>query len=100
MKEYRIQITMDNQQKKVSIITPFYNEGEGIDYFYESLSHVLNEISGLDFEVVCIDDGSHDNTLDKLISLTEKDSRFSGGRIIKKLWKRGCIDIRYRCSYW
>jgi glycosyltransferase involved in cell wall biosynthesis len=45
---------MDNQQKKVSIITPFYNEGEGVDFFYESLTEVLNNIPDLDFEVVCI----------------------------------------------
>ena len=66
---------MDNQQKKISIITPFYNEGEGIDFYYESLTEVLDNIPELDFEVVCIDDGSRDNTLEKLISLTDKDSR-------------------------
>lgn len=26
---------MIEQRKKVSIIAPFYNEGEGVDYFYE-----------------------------------------------------------------
>jgi glycosyltransferase involved in cell wall biosynthesis len=82
---------MENQRKKVSIITPFYNEGEGIDYFYESLSKVLNEISDLDFEVVCIDDGSHDNTLDKLISLTEKDSRFQVVELSRNFGKEAAL---------
>ena len=82
---------MENQRKKVSIITPFYNEGEGIDYFYESLSKVLNEISDLDFEVVCIDDGSHDNTLEKLISLTEKDSRFQVVELSRNFGKEAAL---------
>jgi glycosyltransferase involved in cell wall biosynthesis len=30
----------------------------------------------MDFEVVCIDDGSRDDTLEKLISIAEKDPRF------------------------
>jgi glycosyltransferase involved in cell wall biosynthesis len=82
---------MGNQRKKISIITPFYNEGEGIDCFYESLSNVLNDISGLDFEVVCIDDGSHDNTLDKLISLTDKDSRFQVIELSRNFGKEAAL---------
>jgi len=65
-----------NKRHLISLIVPFYNEGEGVGYFYEALTTILNQISGLDFEVVCIDDGSHDDTLKKLISVTEKDPRF------------------------
>lgn len=67
---------MSTQCKKVSIITPFYNEGEGVEYFYEALHLVLSKIEELEFEVLCIDDGSSDDTLEKLISITEKDHRF------------------------
>jgi glycosyltransferase involved in cell wall biosynthesis len=82
---------MDKQQKKVSIITPFYNEGEGVDFFYESLTEVLNSIPELDFEVVCIDDGSPDNTLEKLISLTEKDSRFQVIELSRNFGKEAAL---------
>ncbi len=67
---------MNKQGKKVSIIAPFYNESEGVDYFYEALCPIFNQVKELDFEVVCIDDGSRDDTLNKLISVAEKDSRF------------------------
>lgn len=63
-------------RKKVSIIAPFYNEGEGVDDFYEALCPIFSQIPELDFEVVCIDDGSSDDTLNKLISFADKDSRF------------------------
>lgn len=65
-----------SEQRKISIIVPFYNESEGVGYFYDAICHILNQISGMDFEVVCIDDGSRDDTLKKLISIVEKDHRF------------------------
>ena len=68
--------TMNEQRKKVSIIAPFYNEGGGVELFYEALCPIFKQVSELDFEVVCVDDGSRDDTLKKLISITEKDLRF------------------------
>lgn len=65
-----------SERRKISIIAPFYNEGEGVDYFYEAICPIIDQISELDFEVVCIDDGSRDNTLKKLISIAEIDPRF------------------------
>jgi glycosyltransferase involved in cell wall biosynthesis len=67
---------MSEQQKKISIITPFYNEEEGIDYFYEALLPIFSQIGDIEFEVICVDDGSRDATLKKLIYVAEKDSRF------------------------
>ena len=67
---------MNTQRKLISIIVPFYNEGNGVDLFYEALSPIFKNVSEMDFEVVCVDDGSSDDTLYKLISISEKDSRF------------------------
>jgi glycosyltransferase involved in cell wall biosynthesis len=63
-------------RKLISIIVPFYNEGKGVDEFYEALTINLQKCSELDFEVVCVDDGSDDDTLNKLIGICEKDARF------------------------
>lgn len=67
---------MSEQRKKISIVVPFYNEGEGVDLFYAKLNQIFNIESEVDFEVICIDDGSSDDTLIKLISITEKDPRY------------------------
>jgi glycosyltransferase involved in cell wall biosynthesis len=67
---------MSEYQKKISIVVPFYNEGEGVDLFYTALNPIFDMVSEIDFEVICIDDGSSDDTLKKLISVTEKDPRF------------------------
>lgn len=60
----------------VSIVTPFYNEGEGIWIYFESIRTLMDSLPTVDFEVVCIDDGSRDNTLALLMDLPAKDARF------------------------
>jgi glycosyltransferase involved in cell wall biosynthesis len=63
-------------KRKVSIIAPFYNEGDGVDFFYEAMCKLIIQLSEIDVEVICVDDGSSDDTLKKLIFITEKNSRF------------------------
>ena len=60
----------------VSIVVPFYNEAEGVEVFYQTTLPILDGVPNARFEVICIDDGSSDNTLSKLIALTKRDSRF------------------------
>jgi glycosyltransferase involved in cell wall biosynthesis len=60
----------------VSIISPFYNEGLGVLKFKEAITNVLNSLQEYDFEIICIDDGSTDNTLSKLIAVAHHDHRF------------------------
>ena len=52
-------------KKLVSIICPCFNESKALDHFF---SEIMEEISPLpyDFEILCINDGSTDNTLEKL----------------------------------
>lgn len=61
---------------KVSIVTPFFNEESGIYLYYEKMTSVFLLAPDVEFEVLCIDDGSKDNTLIKLIELSAQDSRF------------------------
>lgn len=50
----------------ISIVIPMYNEEEMIDTLFETLTPVLESLSDR-FEVVCVNDGSRDNTLPLLI---------------------------------
>ncbi|MFZ5631249.1 MAG: glycosyltransferase family 2 protein [Bacillota bacterium] len=58
----------------LSVVVPMYNEAENIDVFYSRAVKVLEDM-GEPFEIVCINDGSKDNTLDLLLALREKDKR-------------------------
>lgn len=51
---------------EITIVLPCYNESESIDVFFEAAIPVLQKI-GMSFEFVCVNDGSKDNTLSKLI---------------------------------
>jgi len=63
--------------KLVSIVAPFYNEEEAVEPFYQALRDVLDGITDNSFEIICVDDGSRDDTLSRLISLIDRDPRFS-----------------------
>ncbi|MDH5298309.1 MAG: glycosyltransferase family 2 protein, partial [Desulfobulbaceae bacterium] len=60
----------------VSLVVPFYNEEEAVETFFRTLRPVMDNIAGVEFEVVCIDDGSGDATLARLCDLVERDPRF------------------------
>ncbi|WP_079913852.1 glycosyltransferase family 2 protein [Paenibacillus sp. 32352] len=62
------------QTPLISIIVPMYNEGSNVDIFYERMKKVLDQI-GYPYEIVCINDGSRDDTLLRLKNLNFKDPR-------------------------
>lgn len=56
---------------EVSVIVPIFNEEESIPFLYESLFSVLDGL-GKSFEIICVNDGSIDETLAVLRKLAEK----------------------------
>lgn len=56
-----------NQIPDLSIVTPMYNEETNIDYFFERLESVLYSLR-VSYEIICINDGSRDNTLNCLVN--------------------------------
>jgi len=63
-------------KRNISVIVPFHNEAEGVELFYDAITQSLEAIPAIDWEVVCVEDGSGDDTLQRLIALAERDSRF------------------------
>ncbi len=50
---------------ELSILIPMYNEAPGIDVLFDRLIPVLNGLK-CNYEIVCVDDGSRDETLARL----------------------------------
>lgn len=65
---------MRRNAKLISIIVPCFNEQESIEIFHAEASKVLEGIEGYDFEILYVDDGSKDKTLEILRDLSTKDS--------------------------
>lgn len=59
---------------RLSIVVPCYNEQDNLDGFFHRLIPVL-EGCGLTWEVVCVNDGSRDDTLATLGAWHERESR-------------------------
>ncbi len=62
------------KRELLTVITPCYNEEETVELFYEELSKYLPCID-MDYEILFVDDGSKDKTLEKCKKLKERDSR-------------------------
>lgn len=61
-------------QESISVIVPVYNSENSLEQFYKILSTELKKICN-DYEIIMIDDGSHDNSYEKMKKLHSIDSR-------------------------
>lgn len=59
----------------LSIIVPCYNEEESIDIFYNKISEILSSFCN-DYELIFVDDGSTDLTLDKIKNINNDRVKF------------------------
>ena len=62
------------KRELLTVITPCYNEEETVELFYEELSKYLPCID-MDYEILFVDDGSKDKTLEIAKEYAKKDSR-------------------------
>ena len=62
--------------EKISIIVPCYNEEKALPLFYEELQKNIKDFpKNVCFELLFVNDGSKDNTLNLLKDLAKKDSQ-------------------------
>jgi len=65
--------TPRNRSFSLSVVAPMYNEEENIDVFLSRLIPILKKVTP-DYNIICINDGSTDNTLEKLIENHKRNS--------------------------
>lgn len=65
---------MTNTGCFISIIAPAYNESGNLFPFYDRMKEVLDKIDP-SWEIVFVNDGSRDNTINELVELRNKDNR-------------------------
>ena len=61
--------------KKISLIIPCYNEEEALPTFYAEVDRVSALLENYEMEMLFVDDGSKDKTLEVVKAFAEKDER-------------------------
>lgn len=57
--------------KKISIVIPAYNEEGNVTMIHQKIKEVFSGLKAYDFEIIFVNDGSRDNTQQKLEELSE-----------------------------
>lgn len=60
---------------KISIIVPCYNEEAALPIYYREMSKVMDQMKDVEFELLFVDDGSTDQTLQQMKILNDQDER-------------------------
>ena len=55
--------------KKISVVIPMYFEEEVAQECYNRTSSILNSLQSYDYEIIFVNDGSRDKTLDILSNI-------------------------------
>ena len=55
---------------KLSLVIPCYNEQDNVELFYNTATEVFKD-KGFDYELIFVNDGSRDQTMDKLRHIYE-----------------------------
>jgi glycosyltransferase involved in cell wall biosynthesis len=72
----------------VSVVTPIYNEGPGVDRFVERLGVVLHDTR---FELVLVDDGSSDDSWERISECAAADERVRGIQLSRNFGKEAAV---------
>ncbi len=63
--------------KKISIIIPAYNEEESLPILRDRIEKLMNSMENYEFEILFVNDGSKDKTIEIIKKMREEDTRFN-----------------------
>src|SRR5215831_5766397 len=64
-----------NNNKLITVVIPIFNEYEGIPFLVDSLNDFFGQNADLNAEVIFVNDGSRDNSEERLASMSHKTYR-------------------------
>ena len=77
--------------KKVTILVPCYNEEESLSALYKALMHLMNQHPNYYWELLFVDDGSRDSTIQVLKELRQNDKRVSYVELSRNFGKENAM---------
>ena len=79
-----------DQQPLVSVVCPFFNENDGIDSFFSAVVPILDALPAT-YELICIDDGSTDSTLQALTNAASNNAAVKVIELSRNFGKESAI---------
>lgn len=83
--------------KKISIVIPLYNEEESVIPLSHELRKALSRLN-TNYEVILVDDGSTDLSLQKLKEITRTDNRFRYISFRKNYGKSAALHVGFKAA--
>lgn len=80
---------------KVSVVIPLFNEEESLEPLYEELKKVFAENKQYSFEIIFVDDGSTDKSLEKIKKIEKQDARVKHVSFRKNYGKSAALQMGF-----
>ncbi len=77
--------------KRISIIAPAYNEEACVQEFYQRIVDVFAMLPKYDFEIIMVENGSHDQSFDIAARIHQQDQRFKVIKLSRNFMPEGGI---------
>jgi len=84
-------MTSTESRPELSLIVPCFNESEGVGALSEALHRVMESLDAEGVEIVAIDDGSSDDTFERLLSWRERCPEVQVIRLARNFGKEAAM---------
>jgi len=81
----------------LSVVIPAHNEEASISHAMDVIGNILHTC-GMDWEIIVVDDGSHDLTFTRLRELSRKNARVKGLRLSRNFGKEAALLAGIRAA--
>src|SRR5438552_2461767 len=78
----------------LSFVVPVLNEEESLNPFYKALKKAINELDQ-DYEIIFVDDGSTDHSLETIKKLTKEDTKIKIFSFRRNLGKAEALTLGF-----
>ena len=76
--------------KRLSLVIPMHDEAVGLEVLFRRLDDTV-AVLGLELEIVCVDDGSRDDTFDRLVERARTDPRLKLVALTRNFGKEAAL---------
>lgn len=83
---------------KISIVVPLFNEEESLEPLYNEIMKVVKSIN-IDYELIFVDDGSTDKSLEKLREINRKDNKVRFLSFRKNYGKSAALNVGFQKAH-